>query len=1041
MKLTFENTKKLVRFLTTRWLLVLLLVLTVVGGSHAQVRSFKHFGLDKSTFPSRIECIAQAPGGELLIGTLTGLVIYDGYGFKTLTDQDGLAESAVSSIAVYDDHVWVGHWAGSATLLNSELSVDRILNVQRQLSYHSITAIWPLDSSRLLIATDGSGMYLTEGETTEKIVLSDAAEARNVKQLFELEKSLYAVTSSGIYRCDDKKEIGRWEEEYTSEQELNCAAFIDGFWYIGSQSGSMMASVDFKDVSPVDVATGAPLQNILSIEQDMEENIWFASARQGVMLYHPITKKVEYLKRENGLSYNRVTELLCDREGTMWVATAAGLDQYLGGAFELFDYRTGLMDNLVWDFAPISSNSLIVATSLGLQELELTSNWSGITGSKVLEAPFSGIRSVLAVADGEQWVVDDDGGLWRNLNGEFEQLNLEGNAAMSLAMFDNDIWVGTAAGIFVLSEEGIKARYTNEHGLGGIEINGLFPHPNGQELWVTSLGGGVTRYKNERFKQYDDAAGMNSKVVHDMAFDSKGNAWLATYDRGVLKYENEHFEKVSDKISINCFAIAIDDRDRIWVGHNWGIDSYDPEKKTITKFTSDEGFMGIEVNPGAITFDPSGHLWMGTIMGLLRFNPSQARHNSLEPAFRINEVSIGGTTFSPDEKISTGYGSTDLKVEYNSISLTNPALNTVRYRLLGLHDQWKEVSGNQPIEYVSLPSGDFVLEISACNAQQQCSLKSVMIPIEVIPPFYTRWWFYTLLFLMAVFAIFSVDRYRNSELTDQRIVLEDRLASRTQELDDLRLERKDIIFRQNQSEVFAASILAESRTEVDNIGRMVEQFSFASNQKRGLGSDHVVYFELGGYKVAGLIDFGVPGVIGSMAFLRWRRYIETDLLEKNVVSREGFQRVWLRSLSQIAKVLSDTGKVKEPKSGFVIFSNEGASFYNDGIGMLVIQDALKDPVIHASDNQNAYKDLMKSGELFYAVPKQSKILMFTDGLLSQINEDGTKNYSMARLTKQIQQAAKDEEPIKAENLLEDWNRWRGMMDEGDDVFILTFRYA
>ncbi|GEM_PF-464366 len=1041
MKLKLRNLRRSVPCSVFRHSIVLMgLLLGVLSMSHAQVRSFKHFGLDKSTFPSRIECIAQAPGGELLIGTLTGLVIYNGYTFETLTDQDGLAESAVSSITVTGDRIWIGHWAGSGSVMNAELGIIDILDVQEELSYHSVTAIWPLQEGGQLIATDGSGLNLYDGQTIEKILLPNAAEAANVKQVFALDGALIAVTGSGIYRCDDQSDIGRWQRVFNSSMRLNAAQFIDDQWYLGSDEGAFMASGEFDRLRNLGQAGHDSLENILAIAQDAQGGIWFASERQGIMLFDPATQKIDFLKREQGLSYDRVSDLLSDREGTMWVATAAGLDQHLGSAFELFDYRTGLRDNLTWDFVPIAANRLLVASSVGLQELELTEDWSGVVESFSIPAPFSGVRNMLLDQRGSLWLITDQGQLWRRSGEEFTQVALGGNLAMSLAEFEGNIWVGTVNGLVRLTNGVVSGRYGPSEGLGGEEINGLFPNPEGTELWITSLGGGVTLLREERFKQYGESSGMNSKVIHDIAFDSEGNAWLATYDRGVLRFADESFQQVSDSININCFAITIDDQNRIWVGHNWGVDTYDPEQGKVTNYTSDDGFMGIEVNPGAITFDPEGHLWMGTIMGLLRFTPSKARHNAVPPTFRVKQIRLGNNFVPLGAEVSTGQGSSDLYVDYDAISLANPALNTVRYRLNGLHDHWKTLTENRPIEYSSLPAGDFVLEVVACNAQQ-CSNEVVTLSVEVVPAFYTRWWFYTILFLMALSAVFMLDRYRNTEIADQRAILEDRLASRSQELEDIRHERKELKFSQTQSELFAASIIRDQSAAPENMSRFVDSFSAASSKKPGLGSDHAVYFELGSYKVIGLVDFGVPNLIGAMSYQKWKRSLDKELLERHIVSREGFQRAWQRSLQQVGKTLSDTGKVKTIQSAFIILSDDDASFYSDGLPLLVIQDGVKGAVVHSPDAQGNYRDLMKSGELFYALPKQSQVITFSDGLINQLNEEGTKNYSVSRLTRKIQQAAKEHERLTADQILDDLNEWRGIIELFDDVFIVTFRYA
>ena len=57
--------------------------------------------------------LKRAPNGTLWIGTNRGLVRYDGKGFTTYTEQDGLLGNSVFSMAFADNgEVWVGSFGG-----------------------------------------------------------------------------------------------------------------------------------------------------------------------------------------------------------------------------------------------------------------------------------------------------------------------------------------------------------------------------------------------------------------------------------------------------------------------------------------------------------------------------------------------------------------------------------------------------------------------------------------------------------------------------------------------------------------------------------------------------------------------------------------------------------------------------------------------------------------------------------------------------------------------------------------------------------------
>lgn len=69
---------------------------------------------DKTGLPnSVIRDVAIDSAGNLWVGTPSGIAIYDGAAWKTVTDRQGLAQNSVHSIKVKGDAVWVGTVGGT----------------------------------------------------------------------------------------------------------------------------------------------------------------------------------------------------------------------------------------------------------------------------------------------------------------------------------------------------------------------------------------------------------------------------------------------------------------------------------------------------------------------------------------------------------------------------------------------------------------------------------------------------------------------------------------------------------------------------------------------------------------------------------------------------------------------------------------------------------------------------------------------------------------------------------------------------------------
>ncbi len=60
---------------------------------------------------------------------------------------------------------------------------------------------------------------------------------------------------------------------------------------------------------------------------------------QGLLLAQPVNLQLEHLTVKNGLSSNRVFNIIQDRQGFYWIATADGLNRFDGSSFKVFRYN------------------------------------------------------------------------------------------------------------------------------------------------------------------------------------------------------------------------------------------------------------------------------------------------------------------------------------------------------------------------------------------------------------------------------------------------------------------------------------------------------------------------------------------------------------------------------------------------------------------------------------------------------------------------------------------------------------------------------
>lgn len=172
-------------------------------------------------------------------------------------------------------------------------------------------------------------------------------------------------------------------------------------------------------------------------------------------------------------------------------------------------------------------------------------------------------------------------------------------------------------------------------------------------IWVGAENG-LGRYDgvNLRLYQTDNAPGLPSNYVWDLAVDPQGDIWIATGGGlAVYRPRTDTFDRI-DNIGGQFFLAdtftSIDIVDgKVYLGTTFGLNIIDLASQTMTPFVPDSP---AESPAGSnsihdTTLDQAGNVWMATALsGLVRFNPlsgeaKQFSHTKDNPySIRSNQV-------------------------------------------------------------------------------------------------------------------------------------------------------------------------------------------------------------------------------------------------------------------------------------------------------------------------------------------------------------------------------------------------------------------
>lgn len=132
--------------------------------------------------------------------------------------------------------------------------------------------------------------------------------------------------------------------------------------------------------------------------------------------------------------------------------------------------------------------------------------------------------------------------------------------------------------------------------------------------------GGVWRFKDERWEKKNYAV---ARSIRDVISDDDGGLWFAS-DVGLFHAAEDsthHFMDTTDLVSAYVRGIALADGMQVWAGGLGGVTILQNGKK-IRTLGPEAGMPSINVN--AVRRSPSGVMWVGTDVGVVRYAPDFA---------------------------------------------------------------------------------------------------------------------------------------------------------------------------------------------------------------------------------------------------------------------------------------------------------------------------------------------------------------------------------------------------------------------------------
>jgi signal transduction histidine kinase len=165
---------------------------------------------------------------------------------------------------------------------------------------------------------------------------------------------------------------------------------------------------------------------------------------------------------------------------------------------------------------------------------------------------------------------------------------------------------------------------------------------------------------------------------------------------------------------------------------------------TSSHFGKADGLLGVECSSqGQPTGFKArdGKLWFPTTQGLAMVDPKAVKFNSQPPPVAIEELTVDGHAVDFHDGVKIKPGQENLEIQYTALSLVKSQQIRFRYRLEGLDLDWINAGGRRTAYYSRIPSGSYTFRVIAANSDGIWNLKGAGLAVQVLPPFYSTWWF------------------------------------------------------------------------------------------------------------------------------------------------------------------------------------------------------------------------------------------------------------------------------------------------------------
>lgn len=651
---------------------------------------------------------------------------------------------------------------------------------------HETGAIYSgvVQKNGIWICDQGGLLYFDR--VTKKDTRKFAKRDLNYVMLLKNGKLLISA-SNGIYQYNTANDIVQFTAITGSDGkplawDRSIEDYATGIVYVGEHTGGHICKLNTDNLSHEITYLQSSSVNTLFI--DRSRNLWIGTDGNGVFkldikkpkFYSLTVKEIDNEASENGYM---VKSIYRDANGKIWMGVVnRGLVIYDPVTKKIEDlHATNDPAVLISTIKKDSSGSVLVAA--GEKIIWFDEMTHKITNSIAITYPFSlsplpsVIYSVLEWKKGHYMIGTNItfSTLWRD--GNKFNIRAFGDDSLISHWYYNISDAGNGNMYLGLRDGFVKMRMLTDttyelldNGFRNMPIRHFYKSTTTPIVWIASEQGLIAyNEQTHKHKVFDERTGLSNSFVYSILAQDDSTLWIST-NKGIHKI----------KVHYNGDAIP---------------------QASFTGFTVNDGLQSNEFNTGAYLKDKDGTMYFGGIAGINWFHPRDIEINPFKAIPAISAIYVNDSMYAGDTTIfihslELPYTKNTISFDLRALEFTQPGQNTLAYLLDGVDKDWVYTTNNK-VRYSALPAGTYTFRLKASNNDGVWNNEPLLLTITIQPPYWQTWWFRSLIIAGIISISYLVVRYyirlrikeRTLELEKQQALYMERLRISKDVHDDL----------------------------------------------------------------------------------------------------------------------------------------------------------------------------------------------------------------------------------------------------------------